>query len=100
MSDFDGIWKTVTMTPMGEQQATLVLSSEGGQLTGTNRTAMGEVTIEDGVIDGNAARWAMRIRVPFPMMLEANVTIEGDTLAGTVKAGMLGTSRITGTRMR
>ena len=38
------------------------------------------------------------MKVPMPMMLECDATIDGDTLTGGVKAGMFGTSPMTGTR--
>ncbi|WP_404478055.1 hypothetical protein [Novosphingobium sp. BL-52-GroH] len=98
MARFDGVWDTVTKTPMGDQVAQLTISTEGGTLTGTSSNATGAMALEDGKVDGDRATWTMKMTTPFPMTLEADVTIDGDTLSGGVKAGMFGTSPITGTR--
>jgi hypothetical protein len=98
MSAFDGTWNTVTKTPMGDQQATLTLKTEGDTLTGSSSNSMGTLEIENGKVEGNKATWTMNMKVPFPIELEAEVTVDGDTLNGGIKAGAFGTQPITGTR--
>jgi len=38
------------------------------------------------------------MKVPMPMTLECDATVDGDTITGGVKAGMFGTSPLSGTR--
>ena len=93
----DGSWKTVTDTPMGKQNGTLVLATEGSTVTGT-LTGMETVDITDGVVDGNEVRFKASIAKPMALALEFTLTFDGDSLSGGVKAGAFGTSKITGSR--
>ena len=49
-------------------------------------------------VDGNKLTWTMNMKVPMPMTLEAEATIDGDALTGTIKAGAFGSMAMTGTR--
>jgi len=99
MSNVAGAWNCVVKSPLGEQQSVLTVNDNGdGTWTGTNAGAMGALDCNNGKIDGNTITWTMDMKVPMPMMLECDATIDGDTLTGGVKAGMFGTSPMTGTR--
>lgn len=98
VTKIDGSWTTVTQTPMGDQVAELTLQTSGDSLTGTRIDAMGTMEIENGKVEGNRATWTMNLTMPFQMELEADVTFDGDTLSGTIRAGSFGTSPVTGTR--
>ena len=50
MSNADGVWNTVTNTPMGAQNATLTLATDGDTLTGSMASPQGTIDIEDGVV--------------------------------------------------
>ena len=93
-----GVYECVTKSPMGDQTSTLTLEVDGDTVTGTNVGAQGSLDIEDGKADGNSASWTMNMTVPMPMKLEANVTVDGDDLSGTIKAGAFGEMAMTGTR--
>ena len=93
-----GVYECVTKSPMGDQTSTLTLEVDGDTVTGTNVGAQGSLDIEDGKVDGNSASWTMNMTVPMPMKLEANVTVDGDALSGTIKAGAFGEMAMTGTR--
>ena len=93
-----GVYECVTKSPMGDQTSTLTLEVDGDTVTGTNVGAQGSLDIEDGKVDGNSASWTMNMTVPMPMKLEANVTVDGDALTGTIKAGAFGEMAMTGTR--
>ena len=99
MANIDGTWETVTKTPMGDQVAKLTLTSSGDTFTGTSESPMGSADIENGQINGDEITWTMELTVPMKMTLEAKVTVDGDNLAGEVKAGMFGTSPMTGKRI-
>jgi hypothetical protein len=94
----DGTWNVVIDTPMGKQNASIVLASAGNTLTGTVTDGFGQTDIADGVVDGNQLSWSQKMTKPFAMTLGFTVTIDGDEMAGSVKAGAFGTSPLTGTR--
>lgn len=99
MSNVAGAWNCVVKSPLGEQQSVLTVNDNGdGTWSGTNAGAMGSLDCNNGKIDGNTITWTMDMKVPMPIMLECEATIDGDTLTGGVKAGMFGTSPMTGTR--
>jgi hypothetical protein len=99
MSNVAGAWNCVVKSPLGEQQSVLTVNDNGdGTWSGTNAGAMGALSCDNGKIDGNKITWTMDMKVPMPMLLECDATIDGDTLTGGVKAGMFGTSPMTGTR--
>jgi hypothetical protein len=98
MSQVDGSYDCVTKSPMGDQKSVFTVNSDGSSFTGQNAGAMGALDVENGKVDGNKLTWTMNMKVPMPMTLEAEATIDGDTLTGTIKAGAFGSMAMTGTR--
>ncbi|AYJ86759.1 hypothetical protein D3Y57_13300 [Sphingomonas paeninsulae] len=98
MSDVSGKWDCVTKSPLGELKTVLTVVVDGNTFTGSNSGAQGSMDITDGKVDGNTLTWTMDMKVPMPMVLECNATIDGETLTGGVKAGAFGTSPMSGTR--
>lgn len=98
MSDVDGVWDTVTDTPMGQQKGTATLQTDGDALTGTLSGAQGTVEIQDGKVDGNAVSWKLDITQPMPLTLEFSATVDGDEMSGSVQLGAFGTASFKGTR--
>jgi len=99
MSDLNGKYDCLTKSPLGEQKSVLTVNVTGDSFTGTNEGPMGALDVMDGRVEGNKLTWKMDMKVPMPMTLECDATIDGDTLTGGVKAGPFGTSPMTGTRM-
>lgn len=95
----DGKWEIVINSPMGAQKATLDLKAEGEALTGTQSAAQGSGPLENGKVEGNALRWSAKITSPMPMTLEFSGNVDGDKLAGSVKAGAFGSFPFNGTRL-
>lgn len=93
-----GVYDCVTKSPMGDQKSVLTLEVDGDTVTGANVGAQGSLELEDGKADGDSATWTMNMTVPMPMKLEASVTVSGDELSGTIKAGAFGEMAMTGTR--
>ena len=93
----DGNWKTTVNSPMGVQQGTLTITSSGDAFTGTMAGAAGAQDIS-GKVDGGNLSWSAKITSPFPMTLEFTVTVDGDNMTGSVKAGSFGSSPLTGVR--
>lgn len=93
-----GSYTCVTKTPMGDQTSTFTVNPDGDSFTGSNAGQMGSMEVENGKVDGNTLTWQMKMTVPMPMTLDCKATIDGDTLTGTVTAGMFGTFPMEGTR--
>lgn len=98
MSAVDGEWDCVTKSPLGEQKSVFTIKSDGNSFTGQQSGQMGSLDVTDGKVDGNKISWKMDMKVPMPMTLDCEATVEGDTLTGTVGAGAFGSFPLTGTR--
>ena len=95
----DGTWKLTVTTPMGAQESTLVITSSGATLTGTQSAGSGEgKPIDEGTVDGNNISWKSSISRPMPMTLAFSGVVNGDSLSGSVKLGMFGSQQFTGVR--
>ncbi len=97
MAGVDGTYDVVVKSPLGDQKSTLTVKSDGNTFTGTNSGAMGAADVS-GEVNGNTLTWKQQMTVPMPMTLDMSVTIDGDTVSGTVGAGAFGSFPLTGTR--
>ena len=93
----DGAWKTTINSPMGVQEGTLTIKTDGDSFTGQMVARMGTQEIS-GKVDGDNLTWTSQMTQPFPITLEFNVTVTGDTMEGSVKAGAFGSSPLKGVR--
>lgn len=98
MSTADGTWNTTMNTPMGNQQGTLTLATEGDSLTGKLAGPQGEIDIVDGQVDGDVLTWKAKLTSPMPMTLEFDAKVDGDSISGNVKLGAFGNATFSGTR--
>ena len=94
----DGTWNTTMNTPMGAQQGTLELKTDGSVLTGTLSGAQGTIELTDGAADGDSLSWKADITTPMAMTLEFSATVDGDSISGNVKLGAFGNASFSGTR--
>ncbi|MET4924309.1 hypothetical protein P3L51_18460 [Streptomyces sp. PSRA5] len=94
----EGIWNLSISTPVGVIKAVIELRGQGGVLTGTARAAGEEVPMDGIVLDGDRLTWKQAVRKPLRLNLAFDVTVDGDTLKGTSKAGRLPASKVTGER--
>lgn len=94
----DGNWKAVANSPMGKQEFTISLKTEGESLTGKVSSPMGSLDIA-GKVAGDTVTWTARIEQPMAMTLEYTAKITGDKIAGTIKAGAFGSSPFEGVRI-
>ena len=94
----DGTWNTTMNTPMGAQNGTMTLSTDGGTLTGTLKSPQGEIELTDGTADGDTLTWKADITSPMAMTLEFTATVDGDSMSGNVKLGAFGDATFSGTR--
>ncbi len=93
-----GRYTCVTKTPMGDQTSTFTVAPDGNTFSGTNVGQMGSMDVESGTVEGDTLTWQMKMTVPMPMTLDCKATVIGDTLSGTVTAGMFGSFPMEGTR--
>jgi hypothetical protein len=98
MANVDGAWDCTIKSPLGDQNAVLTVQSDGSSFTGTMSGALGALDVEDGVVDGDTLKWKMNIKVPMPMTLDCEATVNGDALTGSAGAGAFGSFPLTGTR--
>lgn len=94
----DGTWNVTLDTPMGAQQMTLTLATNGTELTGKLSSPQGDMEIANGTVDGNNLTWVVSITQPMAMDIETSATVDGDTITGESKLGTFGTAKLTGTR--
>lgn len=98
MSEVNGTWNIEVNTPMGKQNAELVVDGDGEAFTGSITITQGSSPINDGRVDGNKLTWSVKITQPMPMTLEFAVEVNGDEMSGFVKLGMFGSSAVKGAR--
>jgi aerobic carbon-monoxide dehydrogenase large subunit len=94
----DGTWNVAMKTPMGNQEAKLQLEAAAGALSGRMSGPQGEEDIQDGVVNGNALSWSVKLTKPMKMTLKFTVDVDGDNMTGKVKLGPMGSGEVTGTR--
>ena len=94
----DGNWNTTMNTPMGAQNGTMTLSTDGGTLTGKLVSPQGEIELADGTVDGDTLTWKADITSPMAMTLEFTATVDGDSMSGYVKLGSFGVATFSVTR--
>ncbi len=93
-----GTYNVVTKTPMGDQSGTFTVVVDGDSFTGQVSNPMGTMDVQDGKVAGNTLTWKMDMKVPMPMTLEGEATVDGDAITGNVKAGAFGLMAMSGTR--
>lgn len=94
----DGSWNCTINSPMGAQQATITLVTDGGSLSGKMEGAQGTQEFSGGTADGDNLEWVVEMTSPMPMKLEISATVDGDSISGNVKLGAFGDATFSGTR--
>ena len=94
-----GTWNIKISTPIGTQAVVLELTERDGSVEGVARGTAETTPLLNPVLDGNRLTWAQSITKPMRLNLKFDVTIDGDTLTGISKAGMLPASKVIGTRV-
>jgi hypothetical protein len=96
----EGTWHLVISTPIGKQRADLELSTKDGALCGVARDQAHaqEVELTNLALNGDRLTWAQSITRPMRLNLTFDVTVTGDVMTGTAKAGRLPSSKVTGHR--
>jgi hypothetical protein len=94
----EGAWDLTISTPIGRIRAVAEFRRVDGALVGTAHGAGEEVPLSDIVLDGDRLTWKQSVTKPLRLNLAFAVTLDGDTMAGTSRAGRLPASKVTGER--
>jgi len=98
MSIFVGSWNADLTTPIGKIVAVFNFVETDGVLGGTASTDAETVDILEAAADGNHLTWIQHVTTPMKLTLKFDVTVDGDVMTGSYKAGLLPTSTIHATR--
>jgi len=93
----DGTYNCTVKSPLGDQNLSLTVKSEGSTFSGTASGAMGASDVS-GTVNGNTIAWKQQVSVPMPMTLDCEATVDGDTVTGSVGAGAFGSFPLSGSR--
>jgi hypothetical protein len=91
----EGTWDLSISALIGTIRAVIELRRDDGVLTGAAHGAGEEVPLDDIVLDGDRLTGKQAITKPLRLNLAFAVTVDGDTLTGTSKAGRLPVSKVT-----
>ncbi|HKB10043.1 MAG TPA: hypothetical protein VKD69_05305 [Vicinamibacterales bacterium] len=101
MTGFGGKWDVMLKTPAGDLPANANLTVDGGKLSGTFGSQMGEVPVE-GTVDGNAMKVTMTAQTPQgPMTVVLTGDLDGDSIVnGKVEVAGMGQMEWTAKRIK
>ncbi|WP_405493023.1 hypothetical protein [Nocardia sp. NBC_00511] len=94
----EGTWDLTISTPIGKIKAEVELRRDGDLLSGTAQGAGEQVPLRDVVLDGDQLTWQQAVTKPMRLNLAFAVTVAGENLSGTAKAGRLPASKVIGQR--
>jgi hypothetical protein len=98
MTIFAGVWNVDLHTAIGTMDVVFDITDQDGVILGTAATDKETVEFIDAVADGNRLTWTQKVATPMKLTLKFEVDVEGDTMTGTAKAGILPASKLQGTR--
>jgi hypothetical protein len=98
LTTFAGTWDVTIATPIGKMAVVLDIVEEGGAINGTARSDDETVEFLDAVADGNRLTWSQKVTTPMKLTLKFDVTVEGESMTGTSKAGLFPASKVEGSR--
>ena len=85
----EGTWNLKLSTPMGEQTPTLILTTNGNELSGTVESPQGKAEFTGGTVDGDSASWKVEMEaMGQKISLDCTATVDGDNISGELKSPM------------
>ncbi|MEU0507268.1 hypothetical protein [Nocardia sp. NPDC005998] len=94
------IWDLTIATPIGKVNAVIDLYERDGAWHGTAQGAGEDIELRDLLRDGDRITWRQAVTKPMRLNLAFDMTVDGDAMTGTSKAGRLPSSKVTGRRRR
>jgi hypothetical protein len=98
MSIFAGTWDVTIDTPIGKMAVVFHISEVEGVIQGTANSDKETVEFVDALGEGSRLTWTQAVTTPMKLTLKFDVTVEGDSMTGTSKAGILPASKVYGSR--
>jgi hypothetical protein len=99
MTTFAGSWDVAIDTPIGQIAVVFDITDRDGAIHGTARSDSETVEFVDAIAEGDRLMWTQAVTTPMKLTLKFDVTVDGDTMTGTSKAGpMFPASKVNGTR--
>ncbi|WP_020668151.1 hypothetical protein [Amycolatopsis nigrescens] len=95
----DGTWNLTIATPIGRHDVVLELSTKDGVLQGSAENGPERVVLNNPVLKGNRLTWSQVVTKPAKLTLKFDVTVDGDSMTGSSKAGLLPGSKVVGQRV-
>ncbi|MBH0114571.1 PQQ-binding-like beta-propeller repeat protein [Novosphingobium sp. YJ-S2-02] len=92
---YAGTWDITIATPLGDQDAVLVLAAEGAALTGRVTSDQGDMNVTGRVAKGRA-HFAGKATKPMEMDVSYDVLVKGAKMEGETRSGPFGTFGLTG----
>lgn len=97
--EFEGTWDLNVNSPMGAKQFRMVILSEDGALQGTVSVGGNAApVVNPRLVDGHLL-WSVKLPPPMGVMLDMDLTRDGDTLKGSAKAGFMSLPDVSGARV-
>jgi len=96
---FDGTWDVTVNSPMGAKVFRLEIATEGGAVRGTVSASGETAPLLDPVLADGHLRWSIRLPRPMNIVLNLDLTRDGDTLSGVAKAGSMAIPGVKGVRV-
>lgn len=95
----EGKWHVVMNPPVGPpQEMTATFEIDGTTLSGRFDSDQGSQDFT-GTAEGNRLKWEMKVTQPVSLTLKYDLTVTGDTLSGKAKLGIIGSAKVSGTRL-
>lgn len=85
-------------TPIGKMAVVFDITEQDGAIHGTARSEAETVDFLDPIADGNRLTWTQDVTTPMRLNLKFEVTVEGESMTGTSRAGLFPASKVYGTR--
>jgi hypothetical protein len=99
MTTFAGSWNVTIDTPIGQISVVFDITDQDGTIHGIARSDDETAEFVDAVAEGDRLTWTQMVTIPMKLTLKFDVTVDGDTMTGTSKAGpMFPASKVNGTR--
>jgi hypothetical protein len=99
MMSFAGAWNATIDSPIGQIVAVFNFTESDGTIGGSASTDKETVEILDAATDGDRLTWILKTTTPMKLTLKFDVTVDGDTMTGTAKAGILPSAKVNGIRV-
>ena len=96
----DGTYKITAETPIGSMESTLILKTDGGDLSGTMTSGMmGTIDFDGGKVEGSSFSFTMTMK-KFLKKIEISGSgeVDGDKISGEIMTSM-GNSSFAGVRI-